>query len=65
MRPLLPRSIERGPVEAKLLVSGIELYANLPRSIERGPVEAGAVDVGMDRVAGAFRAQLSAAPLKQ
>ena len=36
----LPRSIERGPVEATSYDLRRQPYLNLPRSIERGPVEA-------------------------
>ena len=35
----LPRSIERGPVEARLLALHL-MGLGLPRSIERGPVKA-------------------------
>jgi len=60
----LPRSIERGPVEAAGLPAVRNSLEGLPRSIERGPVEARARvrrDVGVNP----FRAQLSAAPLKR
>ena len=63
--PLLPRSIERGPVEAlRSPCQTIRRSANLPRSIERGPVEAWTARNALSQGFCAFRAQLSAAPLK-
>ena len=64
IRPL-PRSIERGPVEATMDGAGVVKQISLPRSIERGPVEASTNATTAECGGSAFRAQLSAAPLKQ
>ena len=63
-RHVLPRSIERGPVEA-VSVEVTRGVVYLPRSIERGPVEACGVMPTAAEPLKTFRAQLSAAPLKQ
>ena len=62
----IPRSIERGPVEATWRrLQRIRSRRSIPRSIERGPVEAfDGAEIPGERGC-AFRAQLSAAPLKQ
>ena len=63
MSAALPRSIERGPVEAEKRSRVLLESISLPRSIERGPVEA-RVTRWRPLAWCPFRAQLSAAPLK-
>jgi len=59
-----PRSIERGPVEARLYFRVLRTLLYSPRSIERGPVEAPCVVPVARARPCSLRAQLSAAPLK-
>ena len=42
----IPRSIERGPVEAEFGMSMERNSLIIPRSIERGPVEANLREIG-------------------
>ena len=60
----IPRSIDRGPIEALGLGTDSNRAAIIPRSIDRGPIEATAVRPERRNV-GQFRDQLIAAPLKR
>ena len=64
-RARIPRSIERGPVEAVVSSVMNSCMLCIPRSIERGPVEAKKYGFLSTSHRPSFRAQSSAAPLKQ
>ena len=60
----LPRSPERGPIEAQQTVGFTAMPDSLPRSPERGPIEAWHAALHYLRLL-TFRAHQSAAPLKR
>src|SRR5690625_2642933 len=60
----IPRSTERGSIEAPAALLPILFAASIPRSTERGSIEALSHGIGSDFGA-SFRVQPNAAPLKR
>src|SRR5947207_507243 len=60
----IPRSRDRGPIEAAIARSMRAMMRRIPRSRDRGPIEASQQNLGRTiRIAG-FRGHVTAAPLK-
>src|ERR1035437_8944773 len=64
-KPIVPRSIDRGPIEAPTYGPGFAHSARVPRSIDRGPIEALDGTPRSHFLPMKFRDQLIAAPLKR
>src|SRR5579885_1278582 len=60
----IPRSYERGPIEAGLAHVICKLWVDIPRSYERGPIEARSGPARARFPLRPFRVHMNAAPLK-